>query len=187
MWDDEWDENPDDFLNYRHQRRLSDPSANLNNFNRYGWKTKVGGYGEQSSKARSENEGLDSLANEMSEIEAGDLKDGEFNTCICLCVFSIAAPSSDFTHLLMSLLILLLLTSSSHLLSLSFSLFLSFFLSLHLRCFFYFVSLLVFFCFQYVLLHFIFISFSFILNTHERIFTKSKNNWQMKNCYYYFI
>lgn len=78
MWD-EWDEDPDDFLNYRHQRRLSDPSANLNNFSRYGWKTK--GSGPESgagTKARSENEGLDSLANEVSEIEAGDLKDGTF-------------------------------------------------------------------------------------------------------------
>lgn len=74
---DEWDEDPDDFLNYRHQRRLSDPSANLNNYSRYGWKTKGTGCGEQSSKARSENEGLDSLASEVSEIEAGDLKDGK--------------------------------------------------------------------------------------------------------------
>lgn len=77
MWD-EWDEDPDDFLNYRHQRRLSDPSANLNNYSRYGWKTKTNGCGDAvSSKARSENEGLDSLANEVSEIEAGDLKDGK--------------------------------------------------------------------------------------------------------------
>lgn len=77
---DEWDEDPDDFLNYRHQRRLSDPSANLNNYSRYGWKTKATGCGEQSSKARSENEGLDSLASEVSEIEAGDLKDGKPNS-----------------------------------------------------------------------------------------------------------
>lgn len=78
MWD-EWDEDPDDFLNYRHQRRLSDPSANLNNFSRYGWKTKGGSGADGTSagaKARSENEGLDSLASEVSEIEAGDLKDG---------------------------------------------------------------------------------------------------------------
>lgn len=76
---DEWDEDPDDFLNYRHQRRLSDPSANLNNYSRYGWKTKPTPSNDQSSKAMSQNEGLDSLANEVSEIEAGDLKDGKFD------------------------------------------------------------------------------------------------------------
>lgn len=75
---DEWDEGPDDFQNYRHQRRLSDPSANLNNYSRYGWKTKPNTSNEHSSKAMSQNEGLDSLANEVSEIEAGDLKDGKF-------------------------------------------------------------------------------------------------------------
>ncbi|XP_037949103.1 uncharacterized protein LOC119680388 isoform X1 [Teleopsis dalmanni] len=75
MWD-EWEEENDDYCTYRHQRRLSDPSANLNNFNRYGWRTKntqdVTGAG---AKARSENEGLDTLASEVSEIEAGDLRD----------------------------------------------------------------------------------------------------------------
>lgn len=75
---DEWDEDPDDFLNYRHQRRLSDPSANLNNYSRYGWKTKpTSATNDQTSKAMSQNEGLDSLASEVSEIEAGDLKDGK--------------------------------------------------------------------------------------------------------------
>ncbi|XP_036334136.1 uncharacterized protein LOC118744859 isoform X2 [Rhagoletis pomonella] len=77
MWD-EWEEENDDYCTYRHQRRLSDPSANLNNFSRYAWRTKgapdaVGG--TAGAKARSENEGLDSLANEVSEIEAGDLRD----------------------------------------------------------------------------------------------------------------
>uniref|UniRef100_A0A0K8VMA3 Uncharacterized protein KIAA0930 n=2 Tax=Bactrocera latifrons TaxID=174628 RepID=A0A0K8VMA3_BACLA len=77
MWDD-WEEENDDYCTYRHQRRLSDPSANLNNFSRYAWRTKgapdaVGG--TAGAKARSENEGLDSLANEVSEIEAGDLRD----------------------------------------------------------------------------------------------------------------
>lgn len=72
---DEWDEDSDD-LNYRHQRRLSDPSANLNNYSRYGWKTKPTPSNDQ-SKALSQNEGLDSLINEVSEIEAGDLKDGK--------------------------------------------------------------------------------------------------------------
>lgn len=74
MWED-WDEDPDDYYNYRHQRRLSDPSANLNNFSRYGWRTKNTTDTTASSKARSENEGLDSLASEVSEIEAGDLRD----------------------------------------------------------------------------------------------------------------
>ncbi|EDV98136.1 uncharacterized protein LOC6569103 isoform X2 [Drosophila grimshawi] len=84
MWD-EWEEENDDYCTYRHQRRLSDPSANLNNFSRYGWRTKNTGQdmvtsGTSSSagaKARSENEGLDSLASEVSEIEAGDLRDDQ--------------------------------------------------------------------------------------------------------------
>ncbi|XP_021710052.1 uncharacterized protein KIAA0930 homolog isoform X2 [Aedes aegypti] len=76
MWDSEWEEDCDEYYNYRHQRRLSDPSANLNNFSRYGWRAKntnESSYG--GTKARSENEGLDCLANEVSEIEAGDLRD----------------------------------------------------------------------------------------------------------------
>ncbi|XP_030375837.1 uncharacterized protein LOC115625082 isoform X1 [Scaptodrosophila lebanonensis] len=81
MWD-EWEEENDDYCTYRHQRRLSDPSANLNNFSRYGWRTKnaqdvVGGGSSAGAKARSENEGLDSLASEVSEIEAGDLRDDQ--------------------------------------------------------------------------------------------------------------
>ncbi|XP_052861702.1 uncharacterized protein KIAA0930 homolog [Anopheles cruzii] len=79
MWDSEWEEDCEEYYNYRHQRRLSDPSANLNNFNRYGWRTKTASDSSTSayggSKARSENEGLDCLANEVSEIEAGDLRD----------------------------------------------------------------------------------------------------------------
>lgn len=86
---DEWDDDPDDYLNYRHQRRLSDPSANLNNYSRYGWKTKPTPSNEQSSKALSQNEGLDSLANEVSEIEAGDLRDGTYNSKQCFCSFYI--------------------------------------------------------------------------------------------------
>ncbi|KAG4068190.1 hypothetical protein HA402_008831 [Bradysia odoriphaga] len=75
MWD-EWDEDPDDYYNTRHQRRLSDPSANLNNFSRYGWKSKSSTADNNvGAKARSENEGLDSLASEVSEIEGGDLRD----------------------------------------------------------------------------------------------------------------
>jgi hypothetical protein len=93
MWDCDWDEDPEDFFVYRHQvslikllfienfslnecffqRRLSDPSANLNNFVRAGWRTKPT---QESNRARSENEGLDSMANGLNEIEAGDLRDG---------------------------------------------------------------------------------------------------------------
>ncbi|XP_055390567.1 uncharacterized protein KIAA0930 homolog isoform X2 [Condylostylus longicornis] len=73
MWD-EWEEDPDEYFT-RHQRRLSDPSANLNNFSRYGWKYAKNMEQNTGSKARSENEGLDSIANEVSEIEAGDLRD----------------------------------------------------------------------------------------------------------------
>lgn len=57
------------------QRRLSDPSANLNNFVRGGWKTKP--YETTGAKSRSENEGLDSMANGLTEIEAGDVRDGK--------------------------------------------------------------------------------------------------------------
>lgn len=88
MWDSEWEEDCDEYYNYRHQRRLSDPSANLNNFSRYGWRTKnandSSSYG--GTKARSENEGLDCLANEVSEIEAGDLRDGECVLNVCVSV-----------------------------------------------------------------------------------------------------
>ncbi|XP_043253562.1 uncharacterized protein LOC122398034 isoform X2 [Colletes gigas] len=72
LWDADWDDAEELFM-YRHQRRLSDPSANLNNFVRGGWKTKPD---TASMKARSENEGLDSMANGLSEIEAGDVRDG---------------------------------------------------------------------------------------------------------------
>lgn len=79
MWDSEWEEDVDDY-NYRHQRRLSDPSANLAYFsNKYAWRAKggtndLGGFG---AKARSEQEGLDCMASEVSEIESGDVRDGE--------------------------------------------------------------------------------------------------------------
>lgn len=74
MWDSDWDEDPEDFYVYRNQRRLSDPSANLNNFVRGGWKTKIDA---ASGKSRSENEGLDCMENGVSEIEAGDVRDGK--------------------------------------------------------------------------------------------------------------
>lgn len=79
LWDSEWEEDVDDY-NFRHQRRLSDPSANLNYFsNKYAWRAKggandLGGFG---AKARSEQEGLDCMASEVSEIESGDVRDGE--------------------------------------------------------------------------------------------------------------
>lgn len=78
FYDSECEDELDEYYNTRHQRRLSDPSANLNNFSKNGWKQKQpnqSGYGN--SKAMSQNEGLDSLANEISEIEAGDVRDGE--------------------------------------------------------------------------------------------------------------
>lgn len=73
LWDADWDDAEELFM-YRHQRRLSDPSANLNNFVRGGWRTKPDSV---ATKARSENEGLDSMANGLSEIEAGDVRDGK--------------------------------------------------------------------------------------------------------------
>ncbi|XP_060530645.1 uncharacterized protein KIAA0930 homolog isoform X2 [Cylas formicarius] len=69
MWDSDWEDDAEDFYIYRSQRRLSDPSANINNFVRGGWRTKL------DVKARSESEGLDCLDNGVSEIEAGDLRD----------------------------------------------------------------------------------------------------------------
>jgi hypothetical protein len=65
------------------QRRLSDPSANLNNFVRGGWKTKP--YETTGAKSRSENEGLDSMANGLAEIEAGDVRDGKKQRFVYLC------------------------------------------------------------------------------------------------------
>lgn len=72
MWDSDWEEDSEELYNCRTQRRLSDPSANLNNFVRGGWKSKL------DVKARSESEGLDSIENGVSEIEAGDLRDGNY-------------------------------------------------------------------------------------------------------------
>uniref|UniRef100_A0A1Y1LPQ3 KIAA0930 n=1 Tax=Photinus pyralis TaxID=7054 RepID=A0A1Y1LPQ3_PHOPY len=69
MWDSDWDEDPEEMFLFRHQRRLSDPSSNLNNFVRGSWKSKL------DMKSRSENEGLDCIDNDISEIEAGDVRD----------------------------------------------------------------------------------------------------------------
>lgn len=72
MWNCDWEEDSEELYNCKTQRRLSDPSANLNNFVRGGWKSKL------DVKARSESEGLDTIENGVSEIEAGDLRDGKY-------------------------------------------------------------------------------------------------------------
>ncbi|XP_073967271.1 uncharacterized protein isoform X4 [Choristoneura fumiferana] len=69
-WDSDWEEDPEDMFMYRHQRRLSDPSANIAHFARGGWRTR-----DKGDKSRSENEGLDSLSAGVAEVEAGDLRD----------------------------------------------------------------------------------------------------------------
>jgi hypothetical protein len=84
MWDSECEDDIDECYNTKHQRRLSDPSSNLNNFSKNGFRATAktsnqSGYGN--SKAMSQNEGLDSLANEIWEIEAGDVRDGLYNFC----------------------------------------------------------------------------------------------------------
>lgn len=78
-WDSDWDSDPEEFYQSRHQRRSSDPSANLNNFVRGGWKSKGPGMDGIASRARSENEGLDCIDTGVTEIEAGDVRDGEFS------------------------------------------------------------------------------------------------------------
>lgn len=77
----DWEDDAD-FFNYRHRRRLSDPSANLNNFNRYAFRSMAPSSDTAGGKARSENEGLDNLINELYEVEAGDLRDGTLSRCI---------------------------------------------------------------------------------------------------------
>ena len=62
------------------QRRLSDPSSNLNNYTRSGWRSKSGGGADagaavNAKRTRSQNEGLDYCG--LAEIEAGDVRDGE--------------------------------------------------------------------------------------------------------------
>lgn len=86
MWD-EWADENDDYYRYNQQRRLSDPSSNLNNMSYYGWRHKdtqpVNGNYFAGAKARSENEGLDNLNTEISVIEAGDLRDGKNTKYFC--------------------------------------------------------------------------------------------------------
>ncbi|XP_066584251.1 uncharacterized protein KIAA0930 homolog [Prorops nasuta] len=71
LWDTDWDDAEDLFFQ-RHQRRLSDPSSNINHFVMGGLKTKLD---TAATKARSENEGLNTLNNGVTEIEAGDVRD----------------------------------------------------------------------------------------------------------------
>ncbi|CAK1578873.1 unnamed protein product [Parnassius mnemosyne] len=68
-WPDDMDD-PEDMFLYRHQRRLSDPSANITTFNRGGWRTR-----DPTDHSRSENDGLDSMMDGVAEVEAGDLRD----------------------------------------------------------------------------------------------------------------
>ncbi|KAK4299636.1 hypothetical protein Pmani_028095 [Petrolisthes manimaculis] len=70
MWDCDWEDEPEDRFIYRHQRRLSDPSANFNTFINSGWKSRPEG-----ARSRSENEGLDYFADGLYEIESGDVRD----------------------------------------------------------------------------------------------------------------
>ncbi|CAH2092339.1 unnamed protein product [Euphydryas editha] len=71
LWDSDWEDDPDEMFLYRHQRRLSDPSANITTFVRGGWRAR-----ERSQTSRSEDDGLDALAHGLAEVEAGDLRDG---------------------------------------------------------------------------------------------------------------
>ena len=67
-------------FNKKHQRRLSDPSANLSVFVRGGWVRRS----EAAARARSENEGLDTIAQSHAYIQASDLRDGQpSNIFIC--------------------------------------------------------------------------------------------------------
>ncbi|CAK1544783.1 unnamed protein product [Leptosia nina] len=75
LWDSDWEDDPDDMFLYRHQRRLSDPSANIASFVRGGWRSRDKEK-DARDKSRSENEGLDSLNDGLAEVEAGDLRDG---------------------------------------------------------------------------------------------------------------
>ncbi len=52
------------------QRRMSDPSSNLKSYIR-GWQQR-----REVKRTISENEGIDSYANGVNEIEAGDVRDG---------------------------------------------------------------------------------------------------------------
>ncbi|XP_050679829.1 uncharacterized protein KIAA0930 homolog [Leptidea sinapis] len=74
LWDSDCEDEPDELFLYRHQRRLSDPSANITSFARGGWRMREKDAQSQ-DKSRSENEGLDTLGDGLAEVEAGDLRD----------------------------------------------------------------------------------------------------------------
>lgn len=104
MWDSECEDELDEYLNTRHQRRLSDPSSNLNNFSKNGWRTKNSTQG--TNKALSQNEGLDCMANEeANEIEAGNLRDGKtyYLNYFTYCMKFSSFVHSAFLHFLLNL------------------------------------------------------------------------------------
>ncbi|KPJ01069.1 hypothetical protein RR46_05334 [Papilio xuthus] len=70
-WPDDMDD-PEELFLFRHQRRLSDPSANIAGFVRGGWRARDPA---RSDHSRSENDGLDALGDGLAEVEAGDLRD----------------------------------------------------------------------------------------------------------------
>ncbi|XP_021959981.1 uncharacterized protein LOC110855886 isoform X1 [Folsomia candida] len=75
MWDSESESDTEEFV-FKHHRRLSDPSSNLQNYTRNtGWKPKGGGCssGADGKRTRSQSDGLDHCG--LAEIEAGDLRD----------------------------------------------------------------------------------------------------------------
>ncbi|XP_043244252.1 uncharacterized protein KIAA0930 homolog [Amphibalanus amphitrite] len=75
LTDQAWDSDAEDEDEYmfqrKHQRRLSDPSANFNSFMYSNYRTKPKDVG----KARSESEGLNAYQDQFNEIEAGDVRD----------------------------------------------------------------------------------------------------------------
>ena len=64
--------NSDDLFRKTHQRRLSDPSSNSDNLFRSNWIPK------NDQKSKSQCEDLNIWDNMVAEIEAGDVKDGNF-------------------------------------------------------------------------------------------------------------
>lgn len=84
-------------MSFFSQRRLSDPSANLSVFVRGGWQQKRPSEG---SRARSENEGLDTMVNTPNHIQAGDLRDGkppDITTILLSCdITPYSAPVASF-------------------------------------------------------------------------------------------
>ncbi|CAG7720490.1 unnamed protein product [Allacma fusca] len=88
IWDSDVESDSEDFM-FKHHRRLSDPSSNLTNYSRSGWRTgKTGGSSGETNtnRARSQNEGLDYCG--LAEIEAGDVRDdrrGDDNVSCCGC------------------------------------------------------------------------------------------------------